>query len=80
MDFNLSYENIPPGTQLLIGDAIIEVTEEPHLGCKKFADRFGIDAVKFVNSKQGKQLNLRGINAKIIKPGLVKIDSMIKKI
>ncbi|MCX4026571.1 MOSC domain-containing protein [Endozoicomonas sp. SM1973] len=80
VDFDLSYENTPPGAQLLIGNAIIEVTEEPHLGCKKFADRFGMDAVKFVNSEQGKQLNLRGINAKIIKPGLVKVGSIIKKI
>ncbi|WP_163836036.1 hypothetical protein [Spartinivicinus ruber] len=55
------------------------MTEEPHLGCRKFADQFSMDAVKFLNSKQGKQLNLRGMNAKIIEPGTVEVGTTIKK-
>ena len=80
VDFDLSEENIPPGTRLSIGTAIIERTEIPHLGCKKFVERFGMDAMKFVNSKQGKFLNLRGVNAKVITPGLVKTNDRIKKL
>lgn len=80
VDFDLSEENIPPGTQLQIGTAIIERTEIPHLGCKKFVERFGMDAMKFVNSKQGKLLNLRGVNAKVITPGIVKTNDQIKKV
>ena len=80
VDFDLSEENIPPGTRLSIGTAIIERTEIPHLGCKKFIDRFGKDAMKFVNSDMGKTLNLRGINAKVIKPGTVKRGDVIVKI
>jgi len=79
VDFDLSKENLPPGTQLRIGEAIIEVTAEPHLGCKKFSERFGKDAVMFVNSDAGKALNLRGINAKVIVAGTVNTGDAIQK-
>lgn len=80
IDMNLSDKNITRGTRLSLGDAIIEVTAIPHNGCKKFTDRFGIDAVKFVNSTIGKELHLRGINAKIIKSGKIKVGDIVKKI
>jgi MOSC domain-containing protein YiiM len=64
----------------MIGTAVIEVTAEPHLGCRKFAERFGRDAVAFVNSDQGKQLNLRGINAKVVSAGQVAVGDEIRKI
>jgi hypothetical protein len=72
VDFDLSEANIPPGTRLAIGSAVIEITAPPHLGCKKFSARFGPDAVKFVNSEEGKQLHLRGVNAKVIRAGSIK--------
>ena len=71
VDLDLSEENLPPGTRLSIGDAIIEVTTIPHLGCKKFVDRFGIDAMKFANSDFGRRHQLRGINAKVVESGAV---------
>ncbi len=80
LDMDLSYENLPPGTQLELGDAIIEVTEPPHTGCKKFAARFGKDAMVFVNSGMGKKLNFRGINAKVIKAGDIKQGDVAKKV
>lgn len=79
VDFNLSDENLPSGTQLTLGEAVIEVTAEPHLGCAKFQQRFGRDAVAFVNSEAGKALNLRGINAKVVQPGWVHIGDRIGK-
>ncbi len=79
VDFDLSEANIPPGTRLAIGSAVIEVTAEPHLGCKKFSARFGPDAMKFVNSPEGKQLHLRGINAKVVQPGVVQTGDVVKK-
>ena len=72
VDFDLSESNVPPGTRLAIGSAIIEVTAPPHLGCKKFSARFGPDAMKFVNSPEGKTLHLRGVNAKVITAGPVR--------
>lgn len=80
VDFDLSEENIPAGTQLQIGEeVIVKVSAIPHNGCKKFAARFGTDAVKFVNSKIGKSLHLRGINASVIKEGSIRIGDQISK-
>ena len=79
VDLELSRENLPPGTRLALGTAVVEVTDVPHQGCRKFADRFGVEATKFVNSKRGKQLGLRGINAKVVKSGVVRnADSVTK--
>ena len=80
VDFDLSIENLPPGTHLGLGEAVVEVTAEPHLGCRKFSSRFGKDATRFVNSETGKALNLRGINAKVVKPGTVRKDDRIRKL
>lgn len=80
IDMDLSVENVPPGTQIALGAAVIEVTEPPHTGCKKFMARFGVDAMKFVNSSVGRQLNLRGINAKVVQSGVVRIGDVARKI
>ena len=80
VDMDLSDENRPTGTRLYIGTATLEITSEPHLGCKKFAERFGLEAMKFVNSGLGKKLNLRGINAKVVKPGSVNTGEVIRKL
>lgn len=79
VDLDLSPNNLPPGSRLLIGDAMIEVTAEPHLGCSKFIARFGRDAALFVNSEVGKSLNLRGINARIVCGGTVQVGSIITR-
>lgn len=71
VDLDLSGDNLPPGTRIKIGDASIEITAIPHLGCKKFVERFGIDAMKFANSDFGRKHNLRGVNARVIEPGKV---------
>ena len=80
VDFDLSEANVPPGTRLAVGSAVIEITPPPHLGCKKFSARFGPDAMKFVNSPEGKQLHLRGVNAKVITSGPVRKGDSIKKL
>jgi len=80
VDFDLSESNVPPGTRLAIGAAVIEVTAPPHLGCKKFSARYGPDAVKFVNSDEGKQLHLRGVNAKIVQGGIVRNGDQVQKL
>ena len=80
IDLNLSDENLPAGSRLKIGAAIIEITPIPHNGCVKFKERFGVDAVRFVNSPAGKQLHLRGINAKVVKSGMISVGDIVKKI
>lgn len=80
VDFDLSVDNLPHGSQLNLGQAVIEVTPLPHLGCSKFGKRFGKEANAFVNSAVGKKLNLRGINAKVVKAGVVATGDIIRKI
>ena len=79
VDLDLSVENLPPGTRLRIGTAVIEVTSQPHTGCAKFVERFGLDAMKFVNSPDGRRANLRGINARVVVPGTIHVGDRITK-
>jgi len=80
IDMDLSEINMPAGTKLSIGEAILEITPPPHSGCKKFTARFGLEAMKFVNSPMGKELHLRGVNAKIIQPGIIRVGDITRKI
>src|SRR5262245_21642360 len=80
IDLDVSQENLPPGIRLAIGPAVIEITDQPHTGCKKFAARFGLDALKLVNSPLGRQLQLRGVNARVAQPGRIRVGDLVKKL
>jgi len=80
VDLELSDENIPAGTRLAIGSAVVEVTAVPHTGCDKFAARYGTDATKFVNSKEGKRLHLRGINTRVVQAGSIRVGDVVRKV
>ncbi len=79
IDLDLCSENLPPGTILAIGTALIEVTSIPHLGCKKFVERFGMDAMMFANSDFGRQHNLRGVNARVVIGGKIAVGNRVIK-
>ncbi len=80
VDFDLSADNAPPGTRLSIGAAVIQVTGTPHNGCKKFAARYGLDALKFISTPVGKHLRLRGVNAKVIRAGTIRAGDSVRKL
>jgi hypothetical protein len=80
VDLDLSVANLPTGTRLAVGDAVIEVTPAPHTGCAKFSARFGSDAVKLVNKGPGRELRLRGMNAAVVTPGTVRVGDRIAKL
>ena len=80
VDLDLSAANLPAGTRLAVGSALVEVTAQPHTGCRKFADRFGLAAMKFVNTPTGRQLNLRGINAKVVQGGAIRVGDPVRKL
>jgi hypothetical protein len=80
VDMDLSDANLPHWTKLAIGDAVIQVTDQPHNGCAKFSKRFGTEAHRFVNSEVGKELHLRGINARVITAGTIRRGDQIRKL
>ncbi len=80
VDLDLSAANLPVGTALAMGSAIIQVTAQPHTGCDKFVARFGVAAMKFVNSPSGTALRLRGLNARVVHPGVVRVGDVVRKV
>jgi hypothetical protein len=80
LDLDLSEENLPAGSRFAIGSAVIEVSPQPHLGCQKFVARFGLEAMQFVNSPLGRQLRLRGINARVVAAGVIRVGDVVRKI
>jgi len=80
VDLDLSEANLPTGTRLAVGTAVVELTPPPHTGCKKFVQRFGLDAMRFVNSPEGRSLRLRGANARVVERGIVRPGDEIRKL
>jgi hypothetical protein len=79
LDLDLSHDNLPAGTLLAVGNAVLQVTDAPHLGCAKFVERFGAEAMRFVNSRAGRQLRLRGMNARVVVPGSIRLGDLAAK-
>ena len=77
VDLDLSEDHLPPGTRIEIGQAIVEVSAEPHTGCRKFRERFGLDGMRFVGSAIGKTLRLRGIHAWVKQSGIVRVGDAV---
>lgn len=80
VDMDLSIDNLPPHSQIQIGSAILEISAKPHTGCKKFSARFGIEALEFISTPLGKSLRMRGVNAKVIQAGQIKVGDVVKKV
>jgi MOSC domain-containing protein YiiM len=80
LDIDLTDENLPAGSRLRIGDAVIEITPKPHTGCSKFAERFGAAATRFVNTGEGKRLHLRGVCAKVVEGGTIRTGDAVTKL
>lgn len=80
LDFDISVTNLPVGSHLRLGSAIIEVTAHPHAGCIKFMNRFGVEAIRFVNSPRGRQMRLRGLNARVIAGGRIRLGDPVSKV
>jgi MOSC domain-containing protein YiiM len=80
VDMGLDHEGLPVGSRLAIGDTVVvQISQVPHTGCAKFSARFGSDALKFINSPEGRELRLRGVNAHVIVPGTVSTGDTVRR-
>lgn len=79
VDLDLGHANLPVGTRLAVGTAEVVVTDQPHTGCAKFRQRFGAEAHRFVNSDEGLALRLRGMNARVVRAGTVRVGDTVVK-
>ena len=79
VDLDLGLANLPAGTRLHIGSAVLEVTAEPRTGCKKLVERFGMEAMTFVNSPEGRELCLRGINTRVVEGGRIRVGNVVTR-
>jgi hypothetical protein len=79
VDLDLAESNLPAGTRLAIGNALLEVSAEPHTGCAKFSGRFGVDALRFVSTPEGRELRLRGVNTRVVRSGTISLGDRISK-
>lgn len=81
VDMGLDKESLPAGSRLAIGDTVVvQISEEPHTGCAKFSARFGSDALQFIDSPEGRELRLRGVNAHVIVPGTITTGDAVRRI
>lgn len=80
VDLDLSEDNLPAGSRLALGSAVIQISDEPHTGCAKFSARFGSDALRWINSPVGRTHRMRGLNAHIVQAGTVRPGDSIRKV
>ena len=79
LDMDISEANLPAGTRLSVGEAVIEISSEPHMGCAKFSARFGSEALKLANTTAGRTMRLRGANATVVEPGVVRTGDAVQR-
>lgn len=80
VDFDLSSESLPTGSKLRVGDAVFEVTPEPHDGCHKFQARFGAAALRFISARDKRDDHLRGVYWMVIQAGTIRVGDTIERL
>lgn len=80
VDLDISIENLPPGSRIEVGEAVVEISAKPHTGCAKFAGRFGKEALRFANVGVGRDHRFRGVNAFVVEPGTFQVGDKIIKV
>ena len=78
VDIDLSEEALPPGSRIKLGSAVLEISTVPHTGCAKFRERFGVDALRWVNHKDNRARRLRGVNCRVVSDGEVAVGDAVE--
>ena len=79
VDADLSMQNLPAGTRIAVGEAVLEISETPHTGCSQFSARFGSDALRWINAPVGRELRMRGVNTRVVRGGSVQVGDQLRK-
>lgn len=80
IDMDISHENLPAGSRIQVGDAVVEISDVPHTGCAKFAGRFGKEALRFANVGAGRDNRFRGVNAFVVEGGSFSVGDKVTKL
>ena len=80
VDLDIGFDNLPAGSRLRVGEAILEITATPHSGCSKFSERFGQDALRWVNWRHWRQRRLRGVNTRVVQDGRVRVGDQVERL
>jgi hypothetical protein len=78
VDLDLAAGNLPLGARIRVGAALVEMTAEPHNGCRKFQQRFGADALRFVAAKESREQNRRGVYWRIVEGGAARVGDAVE--
>lgn len=79
VSLDLGAKALPPGSRLALGDEVeLEITPEPHTGCSLYKDRFGADALRFISAKERQALHLRGVHARVLRGGLIRVGEAVR--
>jgi MOSC domain-containing protein YiiM len=80
VDLDIGHDNLPAGSRIRVGDAILEITATPHSGCSKFSERFGQDALRWVNWRHWRERRLRGVNTRVVQGGRVRVGDQVERL
>jgi MOSC domain-containing protein YiiM len=80
VDLDIGFDNLPAGSRLRVGEAILEITAAPHSGCSKFSERFGQDALRWVNWRHWRERRLRGVNTRVVRDGRVRVGDQVERL
>lgn len=80
IDLDISEANMPAGTRIAVGEAILEVQSEPHTGCVQFRSWWGPDALRHISTPDGQALRMRGANTRVVQSGLVRPGDPARKL
>jgi hypothetical protein len=80
VELDISADNLPAGTRISLGEAVLEISAEPHTGCAQFSARFGSEALRAANTERGRRLRLRGANTVVVQAGMVRTGDTARKL
>jgi hypothetical protein len=72
LELDLSSENLPTGSLVRLGQALLRVTPQAHNGCKKWVQRFGLAPMQMNLDPAHRRVHLRGIYFQVVEAGRVR--------